>query len=138
MKRNNIWLFILSPLLVLTGVPANAGVINLTDLLSGTWTQQNVNTAPLLDAAGNPILVRDANGNPILDINGNTVPVLDINSNGTTSLSGGSATVTGSNVNTVDGLGIPNGGALFNPSTTNGIASATPSISKIYLTGNIS
>src|SRR5471030_2828915 len=45
MKRNNIWLFILSPLLVLTGVPAHAGIINLTDLLSaGTWTLKNQNS----------------------------------------------------------------------------------------------
>src|SRR5476651_1331494 len=43
MKRNNIWLFILSPLLVLTGVPANAGIINLSDLLPGTWTLQSTN-----------------------------------------------------------------------------------------------
>jgi hypothetical protein len=65
MKRN-IWLFLLSPLLVLTGVPANAGSINLMDLLSvgtcitapdpntpggefglpaGCWTLQNQNSS---------------------------------------------------------------------------------------------
>jgi hypothetical protein len=37
MKRN-IWLFLLSPLLVLTVVPANADSINFTDLLPSTGT----------------------------------------------------------------------------------------------------
>jgi hypothetical protein len=65
LMRRNIWLFLLSPLLVLTGVPANAGSINLTDLLSvgtcitppdpntpgdaglpaGCWTLQNQNSS---------------------------------------------------------------------------------------------
>jgi hypothetical protein len=119
MKRN-IWLFLLSPLLVLTGVPANADLINFTDLLSSTWTLQNVNSGPLLDASGNPILLLDANNHPILDAFGNPIPLLDINSNGTASLSGGSATVTGSDVNTADQFGVPTGGPLFNSNFTGG------------------
>jgi len=91
MKRNNIWLFILSPLLVLTGVPAHAGIINLTDLLSaGTWTLQNQNSG-----IGSGV------------------------ANGTGGLLNG-LTVIGSDVNTVDTFGTPNGGALFFPDSTNG------------------
>jgi hypothetical protein len=56
MKRN-IWLFLLSPLLVvLTGVPANAASINLSDLLSGAWTLQSTDlgTATLNDGVTLP------------------------------------------------------------------------------------
>jgi hypothetical protein len=103
MKRNNIWLFILSPLLVLTGVPANAGIIDLTDLLApgtcstalaaGCWTLQNQN--------GDGTVTPDSGG---------------VGQTGTGSLLSG-LTVIGSDVNTVDAFGAPNGGALFDPST---------------------
>jgi hypothetical protein len=117
MKRN-IWLFLLSPLLVLTGVPANAGILNLTDMLSagtcvaapdpntpglesgapaGCWTLQNQNSDNTSGGVGQTA----ADGNGSL-LNG--------------------LTVTGSDVNTVDSFldpfpGMPNGGALFNSST---------------------
>lgn len=115
MKRN-IWLFLLLPLLVWTGVPAHADSINLTDLLStgtclappdpntpgqefglpaGCWTLQNQNGDGTFGGVGQTL------------------------ASGTGSLLNG-LTVIGSDVNTADGLGIPNGGALFSPDSTNG------------------
>jgi hypothetical protein len=116
MKRN-IWLFLLSPLLVLTGVPAHAGSINLTDMLSaagtcltppdpgtpglesglpaGCWTLQNQNSDGSFGGVGQTL------------------------ANGTGDLLNG-LTVIGSDVNTGDGIGIPNDGALFSPDPING------------------
>lgn len=99
MKRN-IWLFLLSPLLVLTGVPANASSINLTDMLSagtctapdptpGCWTLQNQNGDGTFGGVGQTLA--SGNGSLLNDL-----------------------TVIGSDVNTADpNSGIPNGGLLF-------------------------
>jgi hypothetical protein len=117
MKRN-IWLFLLSPLLVFTGVPAHAGSINLTDMLAagtcdpntpaaGCWTLQNTGPLSLFD--------------PSTGLGGLSVDqtLAGFGANGTGSFLNG-LTVTGSDVNTIDGSSMPNGGPLFSPDATNG------------------
>jgi len=115
MKRN-IWLFLLSPLLVLTGVPANASSINLTDMLSaGTcMTPPDPNT-PGLESGfpGGCWTLQNQNGDGTFGGVGQTA------ASGNGSLLNG-LTVIGSDVNTVDDFGIPNGGPLFSPDSING------------------